>query len=78
MAHFLVIAAPRPSVYQTWIDPGRTNRGALFFVKSFSTQLHGDVRACHPFPIHSDFEAEAISGLAANDFMFYACPLFER
>lgn len=30
LARFLVIAAPRPSDYQTWHDPGRTNRGALF------------------------------------------------
>ena len=29
-ARFLVIAAPRPSDYQTWTDPGGTNRGALF------------------------------------------------
>ena len=29
-ARFLVIAAPRPTGYQTWNNPGRTNRGALF------------------------------------------------
>gem|GEM_PF-6092065 len=29
-ARFLVIAAPRPSGYQTWMNPGGTNRGALF------------------------------------------------
>jgi hypothetical protein len=29
-ARFLVIAAPRPSDYQTWMNPGGTNRGALF------------------------------------------------
>jgi hypothetical protein len=33
-AHLLVIAAPRPSVCQTWIDPGRTHRGALFCLYS--------------------------------------------
>jgi len=32
-ARFLVIAAPRPSDYQTWMNPGGTSRGALFFVK---------------------------------------------
>jgi len=30
MARLLVIAAPRPSDYQTWINPGGTSRGALF------------------------------------------------
>ena len=32
-ARFLVIAAPRPSGYQTWIDPGGINRGALFWCR---------------------------------------------
>src|SRR5690348_4852929 len=34
-ARFLVIAAPRPSGYQTWMNPGRTNRGALFWETPF-------------------------------------------